>query len=326
LPIDEAPFKIDANTRQIEVPADFIRCGGVQSDNYAEIATFTIDRYFDYQDLANTNIAVQWINETSKEQGVSYIHLKDYETLGAENKIRFGWPLTAEMTAAAGTLKFAVRFYTSQTETIEGKETLTFNYILNTSPAAISIHPTLNIDFNDENTIKVDKDYSIFTKFVTNSQNPSYATPTPVHFAINNVDSSVTTNLPETGTIDVNPSNDDLTLVAHAITADANPLEYEWYYKSSEEAPEERLVTGETEEDRAKQFYSLSEGYYEEYTPSVWPTTRPTMVNFWIGEGETKTLYRGEWPGAQPSGSEALYIRKSSLYIKPEAEVVVPDG
>ena len=48
------------------------------------------------------------------------------------------------------------------------------------------------------------------------------------------------------------------------------------------------------------------------------------MVNFWIGEGETKTLYRGEWPDAQPSDSEALYIRKSSLYIKPEAEVVDP--
>jgi hypothetical protein len=48
LPIDETPFRINANERTITVPPAFDKCGGVQSDNYAEIITFTIDRYFDY--------------------------------------------------------------------------------------------------------------------------------------------------------------------------------------------------------------------------------------------------------------------------------------
>ena len=41
LPIDEAPFEIDANTRTIKIPSDFAKCSGVQSDNYSEIVTFT---------------------------------------------------------------------------------------------------------------------------------------------------------------------------------------------------------------------------------------------------------------------------------------------
>jgi hypothetical protein len=64
LPIDEEPFSIDTNTRTINPPKGFGgKCCGVASDNYAEILTFTVDRYFDYQDLSMTNIGIQWINE-----------------------------------------------------------------------------------------------------------------------------------------------------------------------------------------------------------------------------------------------------------------------
>ena len=48
MPIDETPFVIDTNSRFITVPPLFASCGGVQSDSYAEIITFTVDRYFDY--------------------------------------------------------------------------------------------------------------------------------------------------------------------------------------------------------------------------------------------------------------------------------------
>lgn len=115
LPLDEAPFEINANTREIKIPPEFAKCSGVQTDNYAEIITFTIDRYFDYKDLLNATIAVQWVN-ANNEPGISIIDLIDKETLGSENKIRFGWPLGGEMTAAAGSLKFAVRFFTQQVD------------------------------------------------------------------------------------------------------------------------------------------------------------------------------------------------------------------
>jgi hypothetical protein len=113
MPIDEEPFNIEANSRTIKPPSDLSQCRGVQSDNYAEIVTFIVDRYFDYKDLTTANVAVQWRNETSKAEGVSFIDLFDLETYGADNKIRFGWPLTAEMTSAPGNLTFAVRFFTS---------------------------------------------------------------------------------------------------------------------------------------------------------------------------------------------------------------------
>jgi len=63
LPLDEDVFAIDANTRNITVPASFARNGvGVQGDEMAEILYFTIDRYFDAVDLASSNIliAIQW--------------------------------------------------------------------------------------------------------------------------------------------------------------------------------------------------------------------------------------------------------------------------
>ena len=47
LPLDEEAFKIDLNTRTIQVPASFSKCAGVQSDQLAETIIFEADRYFD---------------------------------------------------------------------------------------------------------------------------------------------------------------------------------------------------------------------------------------------------------------------------------------
>ena len=62
LPLDETPFIINANTRTITIPQEFSKCGAVKGDNFCEVATFVIDRYFDFKDLADTTIVVQWIN------------------------------------------------------------------------------------------------------------------------------------------------------------------------------------------------------------------------------------------------------------------------
>ena len=52
MPLDEPMFEIDANTRKITVPQHFAKNGvGVHGDHMAEILYFSIDRYFDYQDL-----------------------------------------------------------------------------------------------------------------------------------------------------------------------------------------------------------------------------------------------------------------------------------
>jgi hypothetical protein len=58
LPLDESNFHIDTNTREITVPTNFKKCGGVTNDNVCEIITFTVDRYFDFVDLGGADIHI----------------------------------------------------------------------------------------------------------------------------------------------------------------------------------------------------------------------------------------------------------------------------
>lgn len=152
IPSDESPFEINANTRTISVPASFSKCAGVVGDNMCEIITFTIDRYFDYTDLANARICVQWklpakVGEEA-EEGISHIGLIDLNTVSG--KIRFGWPLTEALTKNAGNISFAVRFYVEKTITDADDESQTqFVYLFNTLPANIPIREGLNISGED---------------------------------------------------------------------------------------------------------------------------------------------------------------------------------
>lgn len=262
LPIDETPFRIDANERTITVPPAFEKCGGVQSDNYAEIITFTIDRYFDYQDLSNVDIAVQWINETTKVEGISMVQLIDLDTFGEQNLIRFGWPLTGEMTAAAGNLTFAVRFFTLGKNPVTDNDE--FKYILNTLPKTITIKPTLSVDINDPNICRNYSDAAVFKHFVMNRENPAYTLPTPIQF---------TTDVASFGKIDPKSYKNNLVLTAEAITADENDLIYKWY----------RIHDG-----------------YKIYNPTNWPAIRP-LIPLYEYDGESNYVeFVDAWPKVNP--------------------------
>jgi hypothetical protein len=62
MPVDEPIFEIDANQRTIAVPSHFSKNGvGVYGDHMAEVLYFSIDRYFDYQDLFSVDeIIINW--------------------------------------------------------------------------------------------------------------------------------------------------------------------------------------------------------------------------------------------------------------------------
>ena len=47
-----------ANTRNIKIPAAFNKGVAIAGDDMSEVITFTVDRYFDYVDLAGTKILV----------------------------------------------------------------------------------------------------------------------------------------------------------------------------------------------------------------------------------------------------------------------------
>lgn len=265
LPVDEASFTIDANTREITAPPEFLKCSGVVSDTYAEIITFTIDRYFDYKDLDLVQIAVQWENAAAKTQGISIIKLKDTETLGEEDKIRFGWPLTAEMTSAAGTLKFAVRFFTKQEGTNE------YVYLLNTLPVSVPIKDTLKVTGVEENN----SDLTHFKSFVRNSQNPSYAKPTPVVFLDHDLPSTAKIQISEDEDID-----DTLTLKAGAYTADNNSISYYWTHEY--EVYTEYNPEGEWPTDYVSGIYTkTADGFYEEISSDLWPEAKEDGVVYY---------------------------------------------
>ena len=215
IPTDEAPFEIDANSRQIKIPADFAKCAGVTGDSMSEIVTFTVDRYFDYVDLARAQICVQW--DTGTTQGISHIGLRDLDT--APGKIRFGWPLTGAITEKAGNVSFAVRFFIEKEIEVEGEGVQRqIVYLFNTLPANLPIKAGLNV--SGESAVVEASVADLFSKFVTNSTNPSYAMPQAVSYV---------KNLPEQSKVDKN--SDTVTLEVEATVPDNGYIKYNWYLK-----------------------------------------------------------------------------------------------
>ena len=161
MPLDkvgEDAFEINLNSRTITVPAAFSKIGGVQADQMAELIVFSVDRYFDYMDLANTLIYVQWqLPDNDHTTGATEITIKDLES--APGKIRFAWPLYNTITKHSGTVKFSVRFFVFD-------ENDKLAYSLNTLDANLIIKPAL------DPADKIDPEPwgDLFTKAIINSQ------------------------------------------------------------------------------------------------------------------------------------------------------------
>lgn len=230
LPLDEtseALFKIDANTRKVTIPKPFDSCSGIQTDNMCEIIVFTIDRYFDYQDLSDLNICIQWIRPggTPDDEGISHIRMIDLETYPGQ--LRFGWPLTSEITKYPGKVKFAVRFYRKDKQ---GK----YQYILNTEEALLPIKGGLDI----VNPAIEEDSVDLFGDFVKNSMNPSFALPEQAFFTKPGI------NLPGTAAIDY--ETDTLVLKAQAVANDLGYISYVWKYKSDIEDSEWAIIENDS--------------------------------------------------------------------------------
>lgn len=144
LPLDEPTFDINADTRVITIPSDFKKNGiSVKGDHYAEVLYFTINRYFDTNDLYDDNIkiVIQW-EDPAGNKGVSLAVFKDVTVLAAQNKMLFGWALTESITHASGNVKFSVRFYE-----LNASDELAFS--LSTLTASAIVNPGLDYQFED---------------------------------------------------------------------------------------------------------------------------------------------------------------------------------
>lgn len=147
LPLDEAHFEINANTRAIKIPDEFKKNGiAVQGDDLAEVVYFIVDRFYDAVDLNNTEIYIEWETPKGKNSTVTksvsepYLRIIDDEKY--YGKLIFGWALSEAITKESGVLKFAVRFIQRD------KEAKKIVYSLNTLTAQVTIHPNLGVDIN----------------------------------------------------------------------------------------------------------------------------------------------------------------------------------
>ena len=211
LPIDEAPFVINANTRAITAPKIVV----LQNDQVAEMVIFTIDRFFDYMDLYNAEIYVQWTLPDGKTEGATKVEFKDLET--EPGKIRFGWPLDSEITSVAGQVKYSVRFWIK--DEIDGEDKVVYSF--NTLPSTLTVSPSLQVEINAEEKVNSPLQENIFKRAVRNSQNGGvHAIPLNPTFGEPGL------NLP----VEASLNGDTLTLKAQAIAGDTGELSYEWYY------------------------------------------------------------------------------------------------
>lgn len=305
IPLDEKPFEIDANSRAITVPSDFAKCGAVRTDNLCEIATFRIARYYDFQDLADCDIAIQWINADGQE-GLSMAFGKDVES--EPGYIRFGWAITEAVTAKAGNVKLAVRFYRKDEET--GK----LAYVLNTLSASIAVKDTLSVDDTAEGFIEEKNIFNLFNKVVVNGQNPMYAVPAQPSFA------------PASGGIDFEQNaqaaikeNNTLDLSVMAVTKDNSAIDYEWFYVPSEyknEKGENVLINltsnpeGLTAIGYDTSAYEINNKHFIKVDPI--PEVRTLAIYYVKGSNDEMTPYgEEEWNKEELEGK--LYVKCSTL-------------
>lgn len=310
IPSDESPFEINANTRTIKIPAEFNKCASVVGDDMCEIITFTIDRYFDYVDLTDTDIAIQW--KTNQEEGMSLIKLVDIKTLESEGKIRFGWPITKVLTKNAGNITFSVRFFKR-----DNAEKIV--YVLNTLPASFTVKESLNL--NPEG-LKIEEDVtSIFSSFVENSNNPSYATPMTPSF-----ERSVGgLNLPAAAAIDLETNT--LNLNARAITSDGSAVQHIWFFKENATNVLDPVMPinltrtiGDSSPWEIKANYDLIDT-----TANIKAAKRENQIPYFYLDATLNYVSIGDisaWFANEENAEVALYAKNECLFFKNNEEVL----
>ena len=139
-PEKEPVFQVDLNTKKITVPSAF-RNLAVRGDHNAEIIWFAFDPIFDGELLENKSVGLQFVNAVNRTGLIpSQYHQYSSNTNG---KLLVGWPITQELTEAAGTIEISIRFY--------DVSDVDMTYSLGTEPVKVNILEGLYVTSEDEN-------------------------------------------------------------------------------------------------------------------------------------------------------------------------------
>ena len=297
LPLEEEAFAINANSRDIVIPSGFKKLVSVQGDVIAETLIFTIDRFFDYMDLLNTDIYVQW-KDVDGEDRATPINMIYYDEVS--QKIYFGWPIHAEITKAARAVEFSVRFLVKNNNDIV--------YSLNTKTHAVTIAKALKPDFTSNIVLDGTTAFSSILQDSPSSAAPPADEPEFVAPGL---------NLPAQADLYRNSSNpaqpnNTYVLKVQAVTSDIGQIEYQaWKYTP-------------TGTDTPK-YISDTQGDFEATTlwEEVKPTVREVNTVYYVRDDSAPhgyTVYTGTIPA--PEGI-TLYERYAALLIKEGEDKVV---
>lgn len=157
IPFGENDFVIDANSRKIGVPQEFARNGvGVEGDHFVESLYFTIDRYFDTTDFAQSNIMaiVEWINANGEK---CYSPAWTKILSDDDEKLIIGWVLTDKATKKAGIVKFSIRLYSLDED---GKLESSFATLVTN----VVINPSMNFDLEAAGEDKIEPEFTSSAK------------------------------------------------------------------------------------------------------------------------------------------------------------------
>ena len=262
LPLDETPFDIDANSRNITVPANFKKNGlSVQGDEIAETIFFRIDRFFDAMDLDTCDIYVQW-QGVENIPYVTPIVMKDVES--QPGKILFAWPISSKLTKNSGSVKFSVRF-------IKQDATGLIVYSFSTLTATAVINPALNFDIFNAHEDNADDLFSVAIENSTTVSGIPAAKPVFVQDLPSIENSAARVKLYLVKVADSDERTYTLSVSAKA--ADTGSIRYEWYHAKEGkvgtkvgEGEDAFIATADTTPDSSKTYYTkINETTYELY-------------------------------------------------------------
>lgn len=345
LPLDENLFEINADTRTIAIPQAFAQNGiSVQSDEVAETLYFKIDRYYDATDLAMQNVFIEWKNAAG-EEGVSLPWIFDVES--EPNYIIFGWPLSSRITGTAGTVQFAVRFYTQD----EGAPDR-LAYSFSTLPHTATIKPGLAFDIAD---ILISSDKGAIddaTGLISNR-----FTSSPLMGSDDKASVPVFLSMEILGFVgprqeaDKEPSiymnlagdnyDQEITLITEAITDDAGQLSYSWKRKELiDNKPGNSLpfdskpqFTFEKTEDTSavdgKTYYRKNDdGVHEVFVPQIWDREDEEFVDIYERFSTVVVNTTGSyWVVARNRvGSASEETQSATVIIPNPVTPVIPEG
>lgn len=131
IPSDETIYDVDLNTREIKGPASL----GVEADHRSEVIYFKVDRYYDHMDLINTVCLIQYEN-AKKQSGLYVVPFYDADTFIDEDKLLIPWCISGRVAAAAGEVKYSIRFYqidSSKSELVYNLSTLSTKTVIGQS-------------------------------------------------------------------------------------------------------------------------------------------------------------------------------------------------